>query len=101
MSSLTITPTNDANFTLTATATEQDAEGNISAVTSATEAVTVNPLAPSLAPVAETGVEGSAIALNLRVTINGLSGASGDAVATNSLNTLVVSAIPIGATLSD
>src|ERR1700756_1819901 len=33
-------------------------------VASATEAVTINPLAPSLAPVPATGLEGTAIALN-------------------------------------
>src|SRR5437763_11104435 len=57
--------------------------------------VTVNPLAPTLAPVAETGLEGSPIALDLGAGINGL---AGDA---NALASLVVSAIPVGATLSD
>src|SRR5437763_1035818 len=57
--------------------------------------ITVNPLAPTLAPVAETGLEGSPIALDLGASINGL---AGDA---NALASLVVSAIPVGATLSD
>src|SRR5438105_8607210 len=57
--------------------------------------VTVNPTAPSVAPVAEIGVEGTAIALNLGVTVNGAAGDS------NSLSSLVVSAIPVGAVLSD
>ncbi|RDK04949.1 beta strand repeat-containing protein, partial [Cupriavidus lacunae] len=95
LSSLTITPPSDANFTLSVAATARDGEGNLSATTTATEAVTVNPLAPTLAPVAESGVEGTAIALNLGATVNGLAGDG------NSLATLVVSAIPVGATLSD
>src|SRR5436190_775527 len=62
--------------------------------TTAPKTVTVNPLAPTLAPVAETGLEGSPIALDLGAGINGL---AGDA---NALASLVVSAIPFGATLS-
>ncbi len=95
LSGLTITPPNDANFALTVAATEKDAEGNLSTITTNTEAVIVNPLAPTVAPAAKTGVEGSAIALNLGVSVNGLSGDS------NTLNSLVVGAIPVGATLSD
>ncbi|WP_039014987.1 hypothetical protein, partial [Cupriavidus sp. IDO] len=95
LSSLTITPPNDANFTLSVAATARDGEGNLSATTTATEAVTVHPLAPTLAPMAESGVEGAAIALNLGATVNGLAGDG------NSLASLVVSAIPAGATLSD
>src|SRR5262249_45328621 len=68
--SLTITPANDSNFTLNIAATEQDADGNVSAPTTNTEAVTVNPLAPTLAPVAGNGVEGSPIALNPGLTLN-------------------------------
>src|SRR6202030_3387967 len=93
--SLAITPTNDVNFTLGVAATTRDAEGNLSTTTTATEAVTVNPLAPSVAPVAASGLEGASIALNLGTTAGGL---AGDA---NALATLVVSAIPLGATLSD
>ena len=52
-------------------------------------------MAPTLAPVAETGVEGSAIALNLGASAKNLAGDS------NSLATLTISAIPVGATLSD
>ncbi|MGO4158744.1 Ig-like domain repeat protein, partial [Cupriavidus sp. YAF13] len=95
LGSLTITPTNDANFTLSVAATATDGEGNLSTTTTATEAVTVNPLAPTLAPVAESGVEGAAIALNLGATVNGLAGDS------NGLASLLVGAIPLGATLSD
>src|SRR5437899_3350499 len=65
LSRSTITPANDANFTLGIAATAKDAEGNLSTTTSGTELVTVNPTAPSVAPVAEIGVEGTAIALNL------------------------------------
>src|SRR6202043_2871189 len=95
LASLAITPTNDVNFTLSVAATTQDAEGNLSTTATATETVTVNPLAPSVAPVASSGLEGASIALNLGTTVNGL---AGDA---NALATLVVSAIPLGATLSD
>src|SRR5204863_4034942 len=52
LAGLAITPTNDANFTLSVAATTRDAEGNLSATTSATEAITVTPLAPTLAPLA-------------------------------------------------
>lgn len=93
--SLTITPATAANFTLNVAATTQDAEGNHSATTTATEAVTVAPEAPTVAPVAENGTAGAAIALDLGITVNGLPGDS------NSLASLVVSAIPVGAVLSD
>src|SRR5207244_2634107 len=93
LSSLTITAAKDAHFTLGLAATAKDAEGNLSTTTSGTELVTVNPTAPSVAPVAEIGVEGTAIALNLGVTVNGAAGDS------NSLSSLVVSAIPVGAVL--
>jgi hypothetical protein len=95
LSNLKITPPNDINFTLTVTATDQDAN-----VASASELVTVAPLAPGLNPVAAQGNEDTAIALNLGVTARSLSGDNGDA-SPNSLNTLVVSDIPAGATLSD
>src|SRR5208337_5408784 len=95
LSGLKITPANDTSFTVGVAATSVDAGGTLSSTTSSTEAVTVIPLAPSVTPVAESGVEGSAIALNLGVTVNGLSGDS------NSLASLLVSAIPLGATLSD
>src|SRR5947199_2609836 len=64
-------------------------------LTTATEAVTVNPLAPPLPPVAATGLSSSLIALDLGAGINGL---AGDA---NALASLTISAIPVGATLSD
>ena len=95
LSNLKITPPNDTNFTLTVTATDQDANA-----ASASELVTVAPPAPYLHPVAAHGNEGTAIALDLGVTAKSLSGANGDATP-NSLNTLVVSDIPVGATLSD
>jgi hypothetical protein len=95
LSSLTITPVKAANFSLNVSATQRDAQGQLSTATTATEAITVNPLAPTLAPVAATGVEGSPIALNLGAKLNSFSGE------TNSWASLVVSAIPVGATLSD
>ncbi len=95
LSGLTVTPANDANFSLQITAKTQDADGNLSAPATATEAVTVAPEAPTVAPVAASGVEGTAIALDLGTTVNGLPGDS------NSLASLVVSTIPVGATLSD
>ena len=95
LSSLKITPVNDANFSLSISATQKDAQGQLSTATTATEAITVNPVAPTLAPVAATGVEGSPIALNLGASAKNLAGDS------NSLATLTISAIPVGATLSD
>ena len=62
--------------------------------------VRVAPLAPYLNPVAAHGNEGTAIALDLGVMAKSLSGAHGDATP-NSLDALVVSCIPVGATLSD
>src|SRR6202140_4482046 len=53
--------------TVSATDTEQGA--------SLPSSVTVNPLAPTVAPVAASGLEGGSIALNLGTTVNGLSGA--------------------------
>ena len=95
LSSLTITSTNDADFQLKIVATTQDADGNQSQPITATEAVTVTPEAPTVAPVAANGLEGTAIALDLGTTVNGLTGDS------NSLASLVVSTIPDGAVLSD
>jgi hypothetical protein len=95
LSNLKITPPNDTNFTLSVTATDQDAN-----TASASELVTVAPLAPALSPVAAHGNEDTAIALDLGAMARSLSGANGDAPP-NSLATLVVSDIPAGATLSD
>ena len=93
LSGLSITPANDANFTLTLTATH-----STSGVATASEAVTVNPLAPTVSwsPGSEEGTEGSAIALGtLSAAANGLAGDS------NSIASLIVSGIPVDATLSD
>jgi hypothetical protein len=90
LSKLSIIPPNDVNFSLTVTGT--DLGGNVAR---AIETVVVNPLAPTLAPVAATGIEGSAITLNLGATVTSRSGD------TNRLTSLVVSAIPVGAVLSD
>ncbi len=97
LSSLAITPANNTNFTLTATANVQDASGStISA--SVNEAVTVSPLAPTAtwSPASATGIAGSAISPGaLSDTINGLGGDS------NSLQSLVVAGLPAGVTLAD
>ncbi|TPK70433.1 hypothetical protein, partial [Mesorhizobium sp. B2-4-17] len=95
LASLTVMPVNDTNFVLNLAATEKDAEGNIGPVTTATEAVTVNPLAATLNPGASTGNEDSAIAVSLGAAVNGLSGDH------NSFESLIIAGIPIGATLSD
>jgi hypothetical protein len=98
LSSLTITAANDKNFTLTVSATEVDAEGNLGAATTASETVTVKPFAPAVtwAPAPSAGVEGTSIALGtLSVTVSSLAGDS------NSLSTLTISGAPTGAVLSD
>ena len=91
LSSLSITPTSDVNFTLTVTATD----GNISA--SATEQVNVDPTAPTVTWAAATPVsEGTAIALGtLAATI------TSEAGDTNTLNALTIGGAPAGAVLSD
>src|SRR5207245_1108054 len=83
LASLSITPSNASNFTLSVAATARDGEGNLSTTTSASESISVNPLAPTLAPAAASGLEGAAIALNLGPSVNAL---AGDA---NALATLV------------
>jgi hypothetical protein len=95
LSTLTIKPAGDANFTLQVAAIEKDAEGNLSATTTATEQITVGPSAPTVSPVAASGVENTAIALNLWVTVTGQSGDS------NSLATLNLSGATAGTILSD
>ena len=88
---LSIKPANDINFALSVQAT--DGSGNMSAA--ASEAVTVNPLAPTVAPLAASGSVGQAIALSLGLAANGLAGDS------NSLSTVTIGSIPAGATLSN
>ena len=95
LSGLKITPTNDANFALTFSATDKDAQGNLSTPTTTTESVTVSPTAPTLSPTAVSGTEGAAIALSPGLIVTS---SSGD---TNSLASLVVSAIPVRAVLTD
>ncbi|WP_426442415.1 M10 family metallopeptidase C-terminal domain-containing protein [Bradyrhizobium genosp. P] len=92
LSNLKITPPNDTNFTLTVTATDQDAN-----TTSTSEQVTVAPLAPALHPVAAQGNENTAIALDLGATAQSLAGD----VSPNNIAALLVSGIPVGAMLSD
>jgi VCBS repeat-containing protein len=95
LSTLTITPTNAVDFTLTATATEKDANGDISTAATATEQVTVNPTAPTLTTAPVTGVEDGPIALSIAASASGLPGDG------NTLQSLVISAIPVGAVLND
>jgi VCBS repeat-containing protein len=95
LSTLTITPTGDVNFTLTATATEKDANGDISTTATATEQVTVSPAAPTVTTAPVSGIEDGPIALAISASANGLPGDG------NSLQSLVISAIPVGAVLSD
>jgi Right handed beta helix region len=97
LSGLTITPVNDANFTLTATATAETPWGSIRTA-SASQTVAVDPLAPTVAwsPASVTGPAGSAISLGtLSDTVNGFGGDG------NSLQSLVIAGIPAGATLAD
>ena len=57
LATLTIKPAGDSNFALTVAATEKDADGNLSTTTTTTESVTVSPTAPTVTPVAASGVE--------------------------------------------
>ena len=91
MPRLSIAPAGDANFSLSAQAT--DAAGNVSAA--AGEAVTVNPLPPTVIPVGVTGLVGQALVLQLGIAANGLAGDS------NSLASVRIGGIPNGATLSN
>ena len=95
LASLTIKPAASSSFSLTVTAAEQDAQGDLSATTKAVEVITVARPLVVVSPAAATGVEGAAIGLNLGVTVNGQLGGAGN------LTSLLVSAIPIGAVLSD
>ncbi len=88
---LFIKPATDADFSLSVTATNSSA--NVSAA--ASETVTVNPLAPSLAPLAVSGIADQAIALKLGISSNGLTGDS------NSLASVTLGGIPGTATLSN
>jgi hypothetical protein len=90
LATLTITPTTDANFTLSVTATSTDSEGQTNTA-STTELVIVDPLAPSVSAVSVEGVENAPIALKITASANGDS----------SLSSLLIGNIPLGATLSD
>jgi hypothetical protein len=101
LSSLTITPPNDLNFTLNVSATEENSSGGTSTAAVSNVAITVNPLAPALNPGAVNGDINTPISLNLGVTVNQLNGPNGDALNANTLASLVVSGIPVGVMLSD
>ena len=92
---LTLTPENAGPVTLGVSAIEQDTNGDRSAAAIGSESLTVDPTLPTVAPVAETGVEGTAIALDLGVTATGL---TGDA---NTLYSVTLNDIPANATLLD
>jgi hypothetical protein len=88
---LSVKPSNDTNISLSAQA--KDSSDNASAV--AAETVTVNPLAPTVAPGPVSRIVGQRIALNLGTASNDLAGD------TNSLSSMTISGIPSGATLSN
>jgi hypothetical protein len=85
----------DGNFILTATATEKDLDNDGSAKATVTEQVTVTPTAPTVVPVTVSGLQGTPIALNLGIATTNLTGDS------NTLNSVTISSIPTGATLSN
>ena len=87
---LSITPANDTAFSLSVSATATDSNSYEYTVP-ATESVTVDPTAPTLSPVAVTGVEGHAIALDLGI---GVTGAAGDS---NSIDAVTLTfTVPTG-----
>ena len=90
----------DTNFTLNVTVTDQNSSGVDSPATGS-ELVTVHPLAPTVSPVAASGVEGTPIPLDLGVIVGRSTGPDGDGASTNTLVSLLVSAIPLGAVLQD
>src|SRR5205823_4577568 len=86
------------NFTLIVTATSTDSDNPAQTNTTVKSVdVTVNPLAPSATWAAATpGTEGNAITLGtLTASANGFAGD------TNTINSVVISGIPVGDTLSD
>ena len=83
LSTLTITPANDTNFTFSAMVESTDANGYNYTVP-ATELVTVNPEAPTVAPVTVPVVEGATVALDLGIATAGLNGE------TNNLNSVAL-----------
>src|SRR5262249_52231925 len=90
LSTLTITTTNDTNFTLSVTATTLDGSGH-TVLLSTTELVTVFPLAPSVSAVEVKGIEGAPIALNISASATGHS----------TFSSLLIGNIPVGPTLHD
>ena len=95
LSSLKITPANDANFTLSALVTAVDSNG-FHYTLPETEVVTVNPTAPTLTWAA--GTSGTETNISLGTLTDTITGQTGDS---NSLNTLTISGVPSGAILSD
>ena len=85
LSDLSITPANaSSNVSLAISATEQGGDGNVSAAATGTESVTVDPTAPTVTSATASGVEGTAIPLNLASEI-AATGLSGDSNTLNSV----------------
>ncbi len=82
---------NDSNVSLSVQAS--DTLGDSSAF--ASEALAIDPLAPTVAPAAVSGSTGQPIALNLGIIVNKMAGD------TNSLSSVTLTGIPVGATLSN
>jgi large repetitive protein len=101
LASLTITPANDTDFSLSALVTATDSQG-YSYSAEATESVTVAPLPPVVSFTSATiaGAAGAPNAIALSVTVGGESGANGDG-ANNSIQSVVITGIPDGAVLTD
>ena len=90
---LSLTSATDGNVSLSVSAIDKDADGDLSAAASGTETITIDPTAPTLSPVAVSGVEGQAIALDLGISPTG--------EANNSLYSVTLSGVPSGATLTN
>jgi FecR protein len=101
LSSLTVTPPNDTNFTLAATVTATDSNG-FSYSAEASETVTVDPLpaAVSFNSSSGRGHAGTADPVGLNVAVGSESGANGDG-SHNSIESVVITGVPNGVALTD
>ncbi|WP_213737477.1 autotransporter-associated beta strand repeat-containing protein [Bradyrhizobium sp. dw_411] len=101
LTSLTVTPPNDTNFTLSALVTATDSHGfSYSAETS--EAITVDPLSPGVSfnNASGRGHAGTAASVGLAVTDSSEGGANGDG-SHNSIESVIITGAPNGVTLTD
>jgi hypothetical protein len=101
LTSLTVTPPNDTNFTLSALVTATDSQGfSYSAETS--ETITVDPLPPEVSfnSPSGRGHAGTAGAAGLNVVDASESGANGDG-SHNSIESVVITGAPNGVVLTD